>query len=71
MRSDEEEEWRTVARVALANVQEADRVFRATRLHADVVEIIADFGRCGPLVDLGPSELLQYARHVSLGQPFP
>lgn len=66
----DEREWQEIVRIAVANIHEADRTFRSTHRGDDLEEIIDAFQICGPLVDLPPAALLQYARAVSEGLPF-
>lgn len=66
----DEREWQEIVRVAVANIHEADRTFRSDHRGDDLDDIVDAFHICGPLVDLPPASLIQYARAVSEGLPF-
>jgi len=59
-----------VLRQMQANIEAADRQFRATHQGLPIDVIVADFAEFGPDVELTQEALHSYAEAVSSGEPF-
>jgi hypothetical protein len=53
-----------------ANIEAADKQFRATHEGLPIAVIVADFAEFGPGVELNEDVLHSYAGAVSSGEPF-
>jgi hypothetical protein len=60
----------SILRQVQANIEAADKQFRATHEGLPVDVIVADFAEFGPDVELTEEALNTYAAAVSSGEPF-